>query len=144
MKFKPKHALAAVAIAIAGQAGAQTISAVPADGNSSYYFVALDEIAGRSYFTELVANAGSTTSGVLHLDDLISNPTGVYLDTKNHELWVASFGNHTAAAYNPTANGDAAPIRIIRSAPANRPVPGMGNPHPIAYDSKREEILVPN
>jgi DNA-binding beta-propeller fold protein YncE len=75
---------------------------------------------------------------------LISNPTGVYLDTKNHELWVASFGNHTAAAYNPTANGDIAPIRIIRSAPANRPVPGMGNPHPIAYDSKREEILVPN
>jgi DNA-binding beta-propeller fold protein YncE len=75
---------------------------------------------------------------------LISNPTGVYLDTRNHELWVASFGNHTAAAYNPTANGDTPPIRVIRSAPANRPVPGMGNPHPIAYDSKREEILVPN
>jgi DNA-binding beta-propeller fold protein YncE len=75
---------------------------------------------------------------------LVSNPTGVYLDTKNHELWVASFGNHTAAAYNPTANGDIAPIRVIRSAPAGRAVPGMGNPHPIAYDSKREEILVPN
>jgi hypothetical protein len=75
---------------------------------------------------------------------LISNPTGVYLDTVNHELWVASFGNHIAAVFNPTANGDVAPIRIIRSAPPNQPVPGLGNPHPLAYDSKREQILVPN
>ncbi|HEV2686964.1 MAG TPA: hypothetical protein VGV35_00380 [Bryobacteraceae bacterium] len=75
---------------------------------------------------------------------MISNPTGVYLDTKNHELWVANFGNHIAAVYDPNASGDTPPIRIIRSAPPNRPVPGMGNPHPLAYDSKREQILVPN
>jgi len=75
---------------------------------------------------------------------LVSNPTGVYLDKANNELWVASFGNHTAAVYNPAANGDVAPIRIIRSAPPNQPVPGLGNPHPIAYDSKREQVLVPN
>jgi DNA-binding beta-propeller fold protein YncE len=75
---------------------------------------------------------------------LVSNPTGVYLDGANRELWVASFGNHTAAVYNPIANGDVAPVRIIRSAPPSQPVPGLGNPHPIAYDTKREQILVPN
>ena len=75
---------------------------------------------------------------------LVSNPTGVYLDKANNEVWVASFGNHTSAVYNPTANGDVAPLRIVRSAPPNQPVPGLGNPHPIAYDSKREQILVPN
>src|ERR1700688_2885626 len=75
---------------------------------------------------------------------LVSNPTGVYLDKKNEELWVANFGNHTSAAYKPTASGDTAPIRVIRSAKASDSVPGMGNPHPIAYDTKREEILVPN
>jgi len=75
---------------------------------------------------------------------LVSNPTGVYLDKKNEELWVANFGNHTSAAYNPTASGDTPPIRVIRSAQASDSVPGMGNPHPIAYDTKGEQILVPN
>ena len=75
---------------------------------------------------------------------LVSNPTGVFLDKKNYELWVANFGNHTSAVYNPDANGDVAPLRVVRSAPPNQPVPGLGNPHPIAYDTKREEILVPN
>jgi DNA-binding beta-propeller fold protein YncE len=75
---------------------------------------------------------------------LVSNPTGVFVDTKNEELWVANFGNHTSAVYKPNASGDTAPIRVIRSAKASEEVPGMGNPHPIAYDTKREEILVPN
>jgi len=75
---------------------------------------------------------------------LVSNPTGVFLDKANHELWVASFGNHISAVYSPMANGDMAPIRFIRSAPPNQPVPGLGNPHPLAYDTKREQILVPN
>jgi DNA-binding beta-propeller fold protein YncE len=75
---------------------------------------------------------------------LVSNPTGIYLDQQNHELWVASFGNHTANVYSPDANGDVPPIRSIRSAPPSQPVPGLGNPHPIAYDTKREQVLVPN
>src|SRR5579871_2722932 len=75
---------------------------------------------------------------------MVSNPTGVYLDKPNHELWVANFGNHTSAVYDPLANGDVAPIRFLRSAPPDQPVPGLGNPHPIAYDTKREQILVPN
>ena len=75
---------------------------------------------------------------------MVRNPTGVFFDAKNHELWVANFGNHTATVYKPDASGDTAPLRVIRSAPLKRPVPAMGNPHPIAYDSKRQEILVPN
>jgi DNA-binding beta-propeller fold protein YncE len=75
---------------------------------------------------------------------LVSNPTGIYLDKKNEELWVANFGNHTSAVYKPTASGDTAPLRVIRSAKASDATPGMGNPHPIAYDTKREQLLVPN
>jgi DNA-binding beta-propeller fold protein YncE len=77
-------------------------------------------------------------------NSLVSNPTGVYFDAKNQELWVANFGNHTSAVYKPGASGDAAPIRVIRSAKAIDNVPGMGNPHPIAFDTKRDQILVPN
>jgi DNA-binding beta-propeller fold protein YncE len=75
---------------------------------------------------------------------LISSPTGIFLDKKNNELWVANFGNHTSAAYDPNASANAAPLRLVRSAPPNQSVPGLGNPHPIAYDTKRDQILVPN
>ena len=75
---------------------------------------------------------------------LIKNPTGVFVDLKNDEVWVANFGNHTATVYKRGASGDTAPLRVIRSGPLDAPTPGMGNPHPVAYDSKREEILVPN
>jgi len=75
---------------------------------------------------------------------LISNPTGVTVDAKNDELWVANFGNHTATVYKPTASGDVAPLRVIRSAPEGQPAPESGNPSSVAYDSKREELLVPN
>ncbi|HEY2986249.1 MAG TPA: hypothetical protein VGL11_00880 [Candidatus Binatia bacterium] len=75
---------------------------------------------------------------------LIKNPTGVFVDPKNDELWVANFGNHTAAAYKLSASGDTAPLRVIRSAPPDKPTLSIGNPHPVAYDGKREQILVPN
>ena len=75
---------------------------------------------------------------------MVSNPTGVFFDKKNNELWVANFGNHTSDVYSPDANGDTPPLRVVRSAPPNEPVPGLGNPHPIAYDTRREQLLVPN
>lgn len=75
---------------------------------------------------------------------LVKNPTGVALDLVNNELWVANFGNHTATVYPVNASGDAAPKRVIRSAPLQQPAPMLGNPHTIAYDSKRDEILVTN
>jgi DNA-binding beta-propeller fold protein YncE len=75
---------------------------------------------------------------------LIRNPKGVFLDAQNDELWVANFGNHTATVYSPTAAGDTPPLRVIRSAPLSAPAPVLGNPGALAYDTKREEILVPN
>jgi DNA-binding beta-propeller fold protein YncE len=75
---------------------------------------------------------------------LIKNPTGVWVDAKNNELWSANFGNHTATVFPIEASGNVAPKRLIRSAPLDQPTLGIGNPHPLAYDSKRDEILVPN
>jgi DNA-binding beta-propeller fold protein YncE len=75
---------------------------------------------------------------------LVKNPTGVFVDVKNDEMWVTNFGNHTAAVYKRTASGDAPPLRVIRSAPAGKPALMIGNPGAIAYDTKREEVLVPN
>jgi len=74
----------------------------------------------------------------------VANPTGVWVDLKNNELWVANFMNHSATVYPLNASGDVAPLRMIRSGPLNEASLGIGNPHPIAYDSKREQILVPN
>ena len=56
-------------------------------------------------------------------------------------LVVAGLG---ASAWDVTAAGDTVPLRVIRSAPFDEPVLGISNPGSVAYDSKREEILVPN
>jgi len=74
----------------------------------------------------------------------LAHPTSVSLDTKNGELWVANFGGHSATAYAIDAAGDAPPLRTLRGAPASEPSLMIGNPGALTYDSKREEILVPN
>ena len=74
----------------------------------------------------------------------IKNPTGVYVDHKNNELVVSNMGNHMATVYPRTANGDVAPLRVIRGAPLDTPALQIGNPGAVAYDHKRDEILVPN
>ena len=75
---------------------------------------------------------------------LLKNPNGVSVDTVNGEVWVANFGNHTATAYKRDANGNAEPIRVIRSAPLNAPTTLISNPYMIAFDTRRDEVLVPN
>ena len=75
---------------------------------------------------------------------LIQNPTGVYYDPKNDELWVSNFGGHAATVYKATASGDTAPLRVIRSGPPDAPSPMLGNPNPVIYDSKRDQLLVAN
>ena len=75
---------------------------------------------------------------------LIKNPTGITVDSQNDELWVSNYGNHTATAYKTTAAGDAPPVRVIRSGPLGQKALMIGNPGALAYDSKREQILVPN
>ena len=74
----------------------------------------------------------------------IKNPTGIFLDLKNDELWISNMGNHSATVYPRTANGDAAPLRTIRSAPVGKLAMAIGNPGAVGYDTKRDEILVPN
>ena len=74
----------------------------------------------------------------------IKNPTGLFLDTHNNELWVTNFGNHTVTVYPSGAGGDTAPLRTIRSAPMGEPSLMIGNPGAVEFDTKRKEILVPN
>jgi DNA-binding beta-propeller fold protein YncE len=74
----------------------------------------------------------------------IKNPTGLTLDPQNGELWVASMGNYTATVFPIAANGDVVPLRQIRGGPLNGEALMIGNPGAVGYDSKRQEILVPN
>ena len=74
----------------------------------------------------------------------IVSPMGVAIDAKNDEIWVANYGDHTAAVFSRTATGNASPKRIVRNAPAGTPTGGFGNPYAVAYDSKRDQLLVPN
>jgi DNA-binding beta-propeller fold protein YncE len=74
----------------------------------------------------------------------IKNPTGVYLDSVHQELVVANMGNHSATVYRRDATGDAPPLRTIRAAPVGKQALAIGNPGAVAYDSKRDQILVPN
>jgi DNA-binding beta-propeller fold protein YncE len=74
----------------------------------------------------------------------INRPMGVAIDPAHNELWVSNFLDHTALVFDRTATGNVAPRRVIRSAPRGTPSPGFGNPQTVAYDSKRDQILVPN
>jgi DNA-binding beta-propeller fold protein YncE len=74
----------------------------------------------------------------------LKNPVGVSVDPRNGELWVASMGNYTANVFPITANGNVAPRRTIRGGPADRIGLMIGNPGGVGYDSRRQEILVPN
>ena len=74
----------------------------------------------------------------------LSGPMGVAIDNKNDELWVTNYSDHSALVFARTATGNVAPKRVIRNAPVGTPSVGFGNPGAVAYDSKRDEILVPN
>jgi len=72
----------------------------------------------------------------------IKGPMGVAI--ARDEIFVANFGDHTALVFPRLVAGNAAPKRIIRNAPAGKETSGFGNPYAVAYDSKRQQILVPN
>jgi DNA-binding beta-propeller fold protein YncE len=117
--------------------------------------ISVDEEHGEIY----VANDGTDAILVFRVTDSgnvaptrvlkgsktqIQNPTGVVVDTINNELVVANMGNHRATVYPRTAQGDTPPIRTIRTAANGTPALQIGNPGAVAYDTKRDEILVPN
>ena len=74
----------------------------------------------------------------------LRNPTGLALDRKHQELWVSNLGNASATAYPLMANGDVAPLRIIRSAEESKRSLNFGRTAAVTYDPVRQEILVPN
>jgi 6-phosphogluconolactonase (cycloisomerase 2 family) len=74
----------------------------------------------------------------------IVGPIAVQVDRKNNELWVANYGDHTALVFDREASGNVAPKRIVRNAPAGTPTTGFTNASAAAYDSKRDQLLVPN
>jgi len=74
----------------------------------------------------------------------IKTPTGITVDPANGELWVASMGNYAVTVFPVAASGDVAPLRTIRGGPAGGQALMVGNPGAVGYDSKRQEILVPN
>ena len=73
----------------------------------------------------------------------ILHPMGVAFDPIRNELWVANFG-HEAEVFDLNASGNVAPKRILRNAPPGTLAAGFGNPMALAYDSKRDVLLVPN
>jgi hypothetical protein len=74
----------------------------------------------------------------------LRNPTGVALDLKNKEVWVSNLGNSSATVYPLMADGDVAPLRVIRSAEESKRGVNFGRTQAVAYDAIRQEILVPN
>jgi DNA-binding beta-propeller fold protein YncE len=74
----------------------------------------------------------------------LSYPVDLAVDLKNKELWAVNFGNASATVYSLTASGDVAPLRTIRSAPRGKRGLKFGKVSTVAYDSKREELLIPN
>jgi DNA-binding beta-propeller fold protein YncE len=74
----------------------------------------------------------------------IKNPPGLALDAKLGELYVANMGSPSITVFPVTANGDTAPVRTIRGGPAGAVGLMIGNPGAVGYDTKREQILVPN
>ena len=72
----------------------------------------------------------------------VKGPMGVAI--AKDEIWVANFGDHTALVFPRLAAGSVRPRRIIRNAPAGKDTSGFGNPYAVAYDTRRQEVLVPN
>jgi len=110
-----------------------------------------DEIAVASYGNDSILIFRHTDQGdaepvrVIHGSRTgIAGPMGVSIDAKNDEIWVTNYREHTAVVFARTAEGNVAPKRILRNAPPGTPAVGFGNPGAVAYDSKRDQILVPN
>ncbi len=74
----------------------------------------------------------------------LKNPAGLAVDLKNREVWATNMGNHTATVYPLLADGDVPPLRTIRSGATDEPALLIVNPGGVGYDSRREELLVPN
>jgi DNA-binding beta-propeller fold protein YncE len=119
-------------------------AAIAVDPDSGFLFVANDQHDSVIAFHETDHGDVAPTHMLRGPKTGLMNPTGVAVDTKNKELWVSNLGNSSATAYPLAASGNVAPVRTIRSAPLGRTSMKFGKPQAVAYDSKREQYLVPN
>jgi 6-phosphogluconolactonase (cycloisomerase 2 family) len=91
------------------------------------------------------ANGNVAPTRVIHGPSTrLRNPTGVALDLKNREVWVSNLGNSSGTVYPLMADGDASPLRVIRSAEESKVGVNFGRTAAVTYDPIRQEILVPN
>ena len=118
--------------------------AMSLDPDTGDLYVAND--MGQSIIVFRAADQGDTAPARLIKGPKtgINYPTGVFVDSKNKEVWATNLGNSTATVYPLMANGDVAPLRIIRSAEEGKASLRFGKTQAVAYDSTREQILVPN
>ena len=73
---------------------------------------------------------------------MLDTPDTLEVDPVHDELIVPE--DDKVLFFPVAANGDVAPLRTIRSAPQDKVALAIGNPGAVGYDTKREEILVPN
>jgi len=126
------------------KAGLDWPTALAVDPEHHELFVANDTADTVTVYNEDASGDAAPIRVIKGPKSMVKNPTGIAYDAKHEELWVANFGNHSATVYKRTASGDATPLRVIRSAAPDAPTPMMSNPHTVAFDTKREEILVSN
>ena len=74
----------------------------------------------------------------------LKNPTGVAVDSKNKELWVSNLGNSSACALSADGEWRCGAAAHDPQRAGGRTSVKFGKPQAVAYDSKREEYLVPN
>jgi hypothetical protein len=114
------------------------------DPDGGFLYIANDQGDSVIAFRETDAGNVQPAKILKGVKTGLKNPTGVAVDTKNKELWVSNLGNSSATVYALSANGNAAPLRTIRSAPRGRTSVKFGKPQAVAYDTKRQQYLVPN
>jgi Uncharacterized conserved protein len=69
----------------------------------------------------------------------LSSPGGVFVDTKNNEIFVTNSSSNTITVYRRTADGDVSPKRTIAG-----PNTGLSGPVGIFVDTEHDEIFVAN
>lgn len=115
------------------------------DPDTGDLYVANDEGQSVLVFQGTKANGDVAPTRVVKGDKTgLNYPVGLTIDTKNKELWAVNLGNSSATVYPMAANGNVSPVRTIRSAPLGKVSLRFGKTSTVAYDSKREQILVPN
>jgi DNA-binding beta-propeller fold protein YncE len=115
------------------------------DPDTGDLYVANDEGQSLLVFHGTTDNGDVVPSRVIKGNTTgLNYPVGLTIDTRNKELWAVNLGSYSATVYPLAASGNVAPLRTIRSAPLRKPALRFGKTSTVAYDTKREQILVPN